>query len=452
MTELVLDVRLDGFEDPIGVLVRDERGALAFAYSPAHLGRRDALPLSLSLPLTDEPFGDLAARAFFDNLLQERDGGLAELMARESLTRDDVAGLLFHIGRDCAGALSVLPHGAPPVKVPGDFAKDYRPVSDSTLIDIVRALRDRRGLPDGTNDPSPLAGVQSKIALALLDDGHFAEPLPGSGAPTTHILKVPDREHPRDAALEAATLDFSRALDLDSSEAQAIDIGGIDVLLVQRFDRALDQRGRVVRLHQEDFAQALGLPAALKYERRGKEGRRFDVAGIRRVIEATLDPEAARDTFIRSALFDLMTGNVDNHAKNFAVLHLAPGLTTLAPRYDLLPTRLDPNLTDELAFKIGNATTLDELTRDDLDQFVKALGIGNAAARKRTLARHAKSLAKGLSEMFEELTGKGMKPYADLMAANMRTILPLLGLDVPENARGRDAFVSRGGGWLSSSS
>jgi serine/threonine-protein kinase HipA len=152
----------------------------------------------LSLPLTDEPYGDALTRAFFDNLLQERDGSLADVMAREGLARDDVAGLLLHLGKDCPGALSVLPVGAPPVKVPGDYTSDYSPIEQATLVEIVTALHERGRLPRGTSDPSPLAGVQSKIALTVLPDGRFAEPNAGTGAPTTHILKVPDQHHLRD--------------------------------------------------------------------------------------------------------------------------------------------------------------------------------------------------------------------------------------------------------------
>lgn len=264
MTSLTLDVRLDGFAEPVGVLARDEYGALAFAYTATHLARADALPLSLSLPLTDEPYDDVITRAFFDNLLQERDGALADVMAREGLARDDIAGLLLHLGKDCAGALSVLHAGAPPVKVPGNLATDYMVLSEERLVAIATALRDWRRLPADTSDPSPLAGVQSKIALTQLPDGRLAEPRPGTGAPTTHILKVPDRDHPRDAAYEAATLDLSRALGFETSEAAVIEIGEIEALLVRRFDRVLDHEGRVARLHQEDFAQALGLPARLK--------------------------------------------------------------------------------------------------------------------------------------------------------------------------------------------
>src|ERR1700677_141101 len=119
MAELVLDVRLDGFADPVGALVRASNGALAFAYEPTYVRQPNAIPLSLSLPLSSEPFADVPARSFFDNLLQERDGVLRQVMANNGLQRDDVAGLLRHLGKDCPGAISVLPVGVPPVKLPG---------------------------------------------------------------------------------------------------------------------------------------------------------------------------------------------------------------------------------------------------------------------------------------------------------------------------------------------
>lgn len=450
MAEFLLDVRLDGFSEPAGVLVRDANGALAFRYTPGHLRAQNPQPLSISLPLNDELFGDVVVRGFFDNLLQERDGALADVMAREGLARDDIAGLLEHLGKDCAGALSVLPLGAPPVKVPGDLDRDYSEFTDKQLTAIVTALHERRRLPDGTADPSPLAGVQSKIALTLLPSGQFGQPRLGSGAPTTHILKVPDRDHRSDAKLEAATLDFSRTLGIETANATALQVGQLEVLLVERFDRSFDQAGRVIRLHQEDFAQALGLPAELKYERRGRPGRRFDAAAIRQVLDITAEPAKEREQFIQATIFDLLTGNVDAHAKNHALMHLGGGRVCTAPRYDLLPTRLDPYLTDELPFKIGTATALQAITTEDFSIFLETLGIATPAARKRIAVNHAQAIAIGLVNAFDELTQKHMKQFADLIAANLRQLLPVLGVAVPQAAQNRDAFIARGGGWQTS--
>ena len=447
---LSLDVRLDGFDAPAGQLHRDDRAALTFTYTAEHVAKANAYPISMALPLTDEPYRDQAARAFFDNLLQERDGVLTEVMAREGLARDDVAGLLLHLGKDCPGALSVLPENSPPVKVPGDFAQDYVPMGDERFATIATALHERKRLPDGVNDPSPLAGVQSKLAITLLPDGRFAEPRPGSGAPTTHIIKVPDKGHLNDAKLEAAAMELSLSIGFETAEARVMRAGNLDVLVVTRFDRSHDDQGRVIRVHQEDFAQALGLPASLKYERRGTPDRKFDASGIAKVLNRTVEPAKARESFLRATLFDLMTGNVDAHAKNHALLYRPTGAIDLAPRYDLLPTRLDPNLTDELPFKLGNAKTLEEVTTAEFDAFLGMLGITSDAARRRVRLKHASEIAIALASLLENLGRNGMKAFADLIAANMRTLLPALDVAVPDGAQHRDAFINRGGGWLNS--
>jgi len=448
MARLDLDVRIDGFAAPAGTLTRNEAGGVSFQYSKFHLLDDNAPPLSLSLPLRDEPFGDPVSRAFFDNLLQEGTGALDRVMAREGLARDDIAGLLAHVGKDCPGAISVLPAGARPAKIPGDLATDYRRFDEVELVAIVQSLLERRRLPDGLGDPSPLAGVQSKLGVTRLPGGDLAEPIPGRGSPTTHILKVPHRNHLKDAAHEASSLQLSRLAGLDTAEAEVITVGGIEALLVRRFDRALDDDGRIVRLHQEDFAQALGLPAALKYQRRGTPGRQFNSAAIRVILAQTIAPADARANFIRATLFDLMIGNVDAHAKNFALLHLARGRTVLAPRYDLLPTRLDPDVTEQLSYDIGAATLTSDVGRAELDAFLATLGIGSAAARRRTIDATATSLSATLADELERLSDVGMKRFADLIAANIRGLLPKLGLTPPAAVMNRDASIARGGGWL----
>ncbi|GLR60569.1 HipA domain-containing protein [Rhizobium indigoferae] len=448
MEALALDVRLDTSADPVGVLVRDQRGGLAFAYSEAYVSQPGAISLSLSLPLTPEPFEEAVTRPFFDNLLQERDGALSDIMAREAIARDDIAGLLFHLGKDCAGALSVLPVGSPPTKVPGDYQKDYQPIEGDRLDAIVESLHKRRRLPAGTDDPSPLAGMQSKIALTVLPDGSLAEPVPSSGAPTTHILKVPDQDHIHDGSLEYEAMRLSQEIGFSTADVSLLPIAGVNVLLVTRFDRARDKDGRIVRIHQEDFAQALGLPSALKYERRGAPGRRFDVDAVRRILDATSDPAVERELFIQATLFDLFVGNVDAHAKNFALLHEPGGGISTSPRYDILPTRLDDTLTDELAYKIGDATTLDEIRKEDIDLFLKTVGIPSAAARQRLAKRYATEVANKLAGHLDRVGKGGQKPLADLIASNMRTLLGALDIEVPDPAKDRDAYIGRAGGWL----
>ena len=446
MAELALDVRLDEALQPVGYLVRDENGGLSFGYSVVYANMPGAKPLSMSLPVRQKPYSEVLTRAFFGNLLQERDGALDVVMAREGIARDDIAGLLLHLGRDCPGAISVLPHGAPPVKVPGVYATDYEPFSDAQMATFVRSLYERQRLPDGAADPSPLAGVQSKVAVTLLPDGRFADPRPGSGAPTTHIIKVPERGHERDPGYEATAMALSSAIGVDTSKVEVRRFGGIDALVITRFDRDHDEQGRVVRVHQEDFAQALGLPRELKYERNGTANRRFDAVSIGRVLNETRQPALSRQTMIRSVLFDLMIGNTDAHAKNHALLY-RDRRPVLAPRYDILPTRLDRSLTDELPFRIGEATTLEAIKAEDVAKFLDALGIMSRAAQRRTPKRLAEPIIQRLVGELAGLDQRHGRVWGDLIAHNVRRLAPVLGIEVPSDVD-RDAFVlGRTGGW-----
>jgi serine/threonine-protein kinase HipA len=144
---ITLDVRLDGFDQPIGHMFGDDRGAVAFAYRPDYVARPNAMAISMSLPLSETGYGDPPTRAYFDNLLQERDTARADIIAKYDIANDDIAGILLHLGKDCSGAISVLPEGAPAIKVPGDLSADYVPLADDRLIAIIQSLHERRALP-----------------------------------------------------------------------------------------------------------------------------------------------------------------------------------------------------------------------------------------------------------------------------------------------------------------
>lgn len=448
MSALVLDVRLDGYDDPIGKLIRAESDNVAFAYSKEHLAITNALPLSLSFPLSDEPFGDVATRSFFSNLLQERDQPLREVMERYGIESADFVGLLFYIGADCAGAVSILPEGAPPTKVPGNLGTDYDVLSSENLELIVKALHDRRPLPNDLRDPSPLAGVQSKLSILLLENEQFALPKPGTGAPTTHVMKVPDCNHKADSLRESLSLQLSDQCGIATVPSAQLEIAGIPVLITTRFDRGRNALGQIVRLHQEDFAQALSLPPSLKYERRGVKGRSFNARAIGGLLNETANPDIGRNTILKLTLFDMLVGNVDGHAKNHALLYGHGTRPDLSPRYDILPTRLDDNFTEELSYSIGTATLLDEIDQKQFSKFMSDIGIARPAAQKRLVRSALDQIVTVLAAQLEALSQINQKSFTDLIAANMRQLLPKLGYPVPKEAQERDAHVVRGGGWL----
>jgi serine/threonine-protein kinase HipA len=457
MSEFTLDVRLDNFSRPIGKLRRLKSGDTQFFYTTEHLSDPLALPVSLSLPLREEPYGDVASRAFFSNLLQERDQPLQQVMEQFAIERSDIAGLLFHLGADCAGALSVLPEGDPPIKIPGNPNTDYDPVSAADMNAIVRALHERKPLPSGMRDASPLAGVQSKLSVFYDEKLGFALPKSGLRVPTTHVIKVPERGHLNDGKLEHYALRLSTDTGIRAVSSYLVEFEVVAALVTERFDRRHDVSENIfTRQHQEDFAQTLGLGPSLKYERNGITGRRFDADAIARVLDQTSNPAYHRRLFFDGMIFDLLIGNCDAHAKNHALLYL-PRLggrggkhPELAPRYDLLPSRLDPTLTDELPYRIGNASRFQDIESEDISIFMNTLGVTGKPAQRRLIESALRRITRRLTLALEELDSLRQKNFADLIAGNMRGLLPKLNFPIPQKALNRDAFFQRGGGWLTS--
>ncbi|MGH7881555.1 MAG: HipA domain-containing protein, partial [Candidatus Dormibacteraceae bacterium] len=107
--------------------------------------------------------------------------------------------------------------------------------------------------------------------------------------------------------------------------------------------------GHIQRLHQEDFCQALGIPARLKYESDGGPGMAAMLGLIRR---HSTDVAADTDAFIERIAFNYLIGNADAHAKNFSLLYTSMGVR-LAPAYDLLSTAIYPRLSKNMATTIN---------------------------------------------------------------------------------------------------
>jgi serine/threonine-protein kinase HipA len=421
----ILNAWLEASDVPIGKLLSRDDGSLAFAYEPEWLGNPNAHALSLSLPLREEPFGDTVTRSWFDNLLQENQQ-IRQMLNREGIGRDDIAAVLAIIGADCAGAVSVLPLDHPPIKRPGVFAEDYDLLDEQALKQLVWRLKEGLPLPEELRDPSPVAGFRDKYSLALIPDIGFAIPKAESGAPSTHILKIPDPKHPHEARDEAFVTGLAAQCGLPVGINLKSEVGEQDILLIRRFDRKV-QDGRVYRIHQEDFAQALGLPPALKYERNGREGRRFDAAAIGKVLSATAQPIGARELFLKVTLFNLLIGNNDNHAKNHALLHL-PGQSApeMAPFYDLVPVQTAPGFKDEFSFRIGQANRPEELTQDDMFALACNIGIPASGAPK-ILSRVAEELIQQLEILSSDFPPpmQALKDYIGNQAARIKTLLEL---------------------------
>lgn len=439
---MILDVRIDGVNTPLGKLERSASSGVIFQYAAEYAARDDAAPISLALPVSPEPFSDNRTRAYFANLLPENEQ-LERVMAREGLERDDVVGLLYHLGADCPGAISCLPEGAPPAKVPGFLGADYDFLSDDEIYDIARRLADREPLEDKYRDPSPLAGVQRKIALVVAPDGRFALPKEGLGAPTTHILKMPLRAEAREADLEAAAARLAARCGLDVSVPQVATFREVKGVLISRFDRTFSPDGVITRIHQEDFAQALALAPSLKYERNGGPGGVYNIDGIVAVLNQCVAPALARDQFLQATLFNIAIGNTDNHAKNHGLLYDQGASPRLAPLYDLLPIKLNPRLTHQLAFHIGKAEFASDLKIEDIAALFEKFGFTPAAADRFRTGKLAELLL-ALDIAVDEET-RDLKNFADLIGTESRALADVTKLKIELSER--DYYTASAGGW-----
>lgn len=98
-------VKLDG--KPVGTI--EEIGEeTKFTYNSDWLRQKDAVPVSLTLPLRAEPYLSRGLHPFFENLLPE--GWLLDVSSKKlKITKDDAFGLLLATCSDCVGAVEIEP-------------------------------------------------------------------------------------------------------------------------------------------------------------------------------------------------------------------------------------------------------------------------------------------------------------------------------------------------------
>ena len=375
-----LDVQLHG--QLAGRLVLNDSGLTSFHYVQTWLGRADAVPLSLSLPLQEERFGHRDCMPFFSGVLPE--GRSRELVARVLgvSERNDFA-LLERIGGECAGAVRLLPEGAP------HDSNDERTrlLNDDEFYRTLRELRQRPLLAGAEGLRLSLAGAQDKLPVRIVD-GRIALPL-GSTA-STHILKPAVRDFDGLVFNEALCLELAAAVGLPTTAFSVGRADDIDYLVVERFDRAVDGES-VVRLHQEDFCQALGIPPERKYEAEGGPNLRRCFELLRTVSAA---PVLDLGAFLEAIVFNLAIGNNDAHGKNFALLHGTDGTTRLAPFYDLVSTVCYPELAREMAMRLGGQRIADRIAPNDLRRLSKETGLGAPLVVRRAVELLETTLAK----------------------------------------------------------
>ena len=133
---------------------------------------------------------DLRGLDFFENMLPEG-SALTRMAAMAGVRPVDTYGILAAFGRDCAGAVMLLPDGEQP---DGNMESGYSAITSGDLRGVISELdvAPLGAAPERGFRPS-LAGFQRKVLLGRAADGTWQ--LPFGDAPSTWILK-PDGPHP----------------------------------------------------------------------------------------------------------------------------------------------------------------------------------------------------------------------------------------------------------------
>jgi serine/threonine-protein kinase HipA len=109
--------------------------------------------------------------------------------------------------------------------------------------------------------------------------------------------------------------------------------GDETAVVVERYDRRSEADGRVVRIHQEDLCQALGVHPSRKYQNEGGPTPSQVAQLLRNAMPAAAAEDAVR-RFADALIWNWLIAGTDAHAKNYCVL-LAGIQARLAPLYDI---------------------------------------------------------------------------------------------------------------------
>lgn len=368
-----LHVLING--EQIGVLTQDPHGQLAFRYEESWRQRRDATPLSLSMPISSRDHPNAFVEPFVRGLLPDNDNVLARWARRFGVPWNSPFALLRHVGEDVAGAAQFLPE----TRVEGATTSGgLETVDDSYIANRLRILRGDRAAWDDIDTPGQfsLAGAQAKFALHRGLDRRWG--LPTGRSATTHILKPALEYLAHQEVNEHLCLRAAGALGMRAAASEVMEFGAERAIVLERYDRLRQADGSVVRVHQEDMCQALGVYPGRKYEREdGGPGAREVVTLLREHIPPS-QAAGAIEMFCRALAFNWVIYGPDAHAKNYSLLLSGPNVR-LAPLYDISSVAPYPDRYDlrhmAMAMSVNRKYQNNLITGEDWRQLARAIRV-----------------------------------------------------------------------------
>jgi len=326
-------------------------GTPVFRYDASWVESPSARALSLSVPITaDREVRGEAVDYYFDNLLPDSSEIRRRIRTRFQTRSTDPFDLLSAIGRDCVGAVQLLP----PDQTPAGWNRiAAEPLTDAGVEAKLREVT--VAAPLGAEEQNEfrisLAGAQEKTALLRMSGRWFQ---PARATPTTHILKLPlglvgnfRGDFSDSVENEWLCAQLLREIGLPVAESEVASFGEQRVLVVKRFDRRWSgvtaeeaqrrsfrpTRGTwIARLPQEDFCQASGLPPTRRYESEGGPS----IQSALTLLGGGAYPDEDQTTFLLAQLSFWLLAAIDGHGKNFSIFHQRGGTYVLTPLYDVL--------------------------------------------------------------------------------------------------------------------
>ena len=261
----------------------------------------------------------------------------------------------------------------------------YRTLSSQELAAMLKQLPKRPLLAGEEGIRLSLAGAQDKVAVRI--EGNEIS-LPLGGAPSTHILKPAVERFAGVVFNEALCMKLAATVGLPTAKVETRSVEDLEYLLVERYDRTYRHNPggatSLDRLHQEDFCQAQGIVPETKYQKEGGPSLKQCFALLREVSTA---PVIDLARLLDAVIYNFLVGNNDAHGKNFSLLYDGVGMANqqirLAPLYDVVSTTYYPELSKDMAMKIGREYSSDKVTLKDFEQLAEEAGLAKPLVRNR---------------------------------------------------------------------
>lgn len=372
----------------VGYLLKEPSGAIEFRYDHQWLDRSKAFPVSLSLPLREDPWRGEPVAAVFENLLPDSVDLRKRVAEKVGAAGYDAYSLLAAIGRDCVGALQFIAGDATEPEATTKISGEQ--VDDEAIERLLKSLAQAPlGLSRDDDFRISVAGAQEKTALLQID-GQWIKP--HGTTPTTHLFKTQIGQLPNGIDLsnsvenEFYCLQLLKHLGLPVNHAEIMAFGQTKALVIERFDRVWSD-GRLIRLPQEDCCQALSVPPSRKYQNEGGPG----MLAIANLLKGADSPATDHRTLFQAQLIFWLIGATDGHAKNFSIFLHPGGGYALTPLYDVLTAQpsLDAHQIERKQMKLAMSVGNNNHYRIDEIQTRHFFQTGEAADVSRSLVRNA---------------------------------------------------------------